>query len=71
MSKIILYKYKTTHIFIFLLIFIINFVIISSYDEEFPFYDNKQKAKINQECNKNPLFCSLALARRYFYFNSK
>ena len=50
------------HIFIYLLFFIINLVVISSYDDEFPFYDNKQKTKINQECKKNPIYCSMALA---------
>ena len=60
MFKIILNKNKYASIF--LLIFIINFVIILSYNEEFPFYDNKQKGEIEEKCHKNPIFCSLALA---------
>ena len=62
MFRIIFNNYKNKHIFLLILIFIINFVIISSYDEEFPFYDNNQKEKINNECKKNPIYCSMALA---------
>ena len=53
---------KNKIIFIPLLILIINIVKISSYNDEFPFYNKIQKATINEACNKNRIICLMASA---------
>ena len=53
---------KNNTIFALLLIFIINFIKISSYNDEFPFYNQKQKEKINERCEQNKIICPMASA---------
>ena len=48
------------NVFYLLFILAINFIIIISYSEEFPFYDDKQIEILYDSCkNKNPIFCSM------------
>ena len=53
---------KNNTIFISLLIFIIKFIAISSYNDEFTFYNQKQKEKINEMCEQNKIICPMASA---------
>ena len=48
------------NIFFLFFILAINFIIIISYSEEFPFYNEKQMEILYDSCkNKNPIFCSM------------
>lgn len=54
--------FNNKNIFSLLLVLIINFIIISSYNEEFPFYNEQQQKLINDACNKNTIFRPMSLA---------
>ena len=53
-------KNKTN--FTSLLLLIINFIYITSYNDEFPFYNKNQQAKIDKACKKNQVICPMAAA---------
>jgi hypothetical protein len=53
---------KNNNIFASLLIFIISFIKISPYNDEFPFYNQKQKEEINEMCEQNKIICPMASA---------
>ena len=50
------------NIFYLLFILTVNFIIISSYTEQFPFYDDNQRAIVNSVCKNGNIYCSMVSA---------
>ena len=61
---------NTNNILCFLLIISINFIFISAYNEDFPFYSKQQSEKLELACNHtNIIFCPMKMAIEDIFYS--